>query len=88
MRTIDALELLRELRAGPYRARGGRQALADDLGVPIRRLISWLTGQARPTYAGEQQIRRLWEAHGLHEPSVAPDHTGNAPASTQPSQAR
>jgi hypothetical protein len=63
----DAIDMLADLRTGPYRARGGRQALADDLGIPHRRLVSWLSGQCRPTFEGEGQIRRLWEAHGLDQ---------------------
>ena len=72
---MDALEMLKALRRGPYRARGGVLALAANLTTPPTTLDSWLYGQRRPSYEAEQRIRRLWEAHGLDQetPEVSPD---------------
>jgi len=68
--------MLKALRHGPYRARGGVKALAVDLTTPLPTLESWLYGQRLPSYEAEQRIRRLWEAHGLDQaPEKESDQT-------------
>lgn len=58
---------LAALKGGPYAGRGGRQALAADLGVPLTTLASWEYRQREPGHENRQRIRRLWEAQGLDQ---------------------
>lgn len=67
MPTTDPRQMLQELRAGPYAGRGGFGALAGDLTVALVTLEKWQRGERQPSYENRQRIRRLYEAHGLHQ---------------------
>ena len=58
------LEMLKELREGPYRPYGGLRALAADLGTGKNTLEKWLNGTRNPSFEAIQRIRRLWESYG------------------------
>lgn len=67
MRIVEPRQMLQELRAGPYAGRGGFRALAADLDVAGATLEKWQRAERNPSYENRQRIRRLYEAHGLHE---------------------
>lgn len=61
MRLPSVPDMLRDLRFGPYRGRGGATALAVALGVHMQSLKLWRSGAREPTYEHRQAIAALWQ---------------------------
>jgi hypothetical protein len=56
---MDHIAQLAELRAGPYRGRGGATALAAALNVKLETVKSWRLGLRQPSYDARQRIEAL-----------------------------
>lgn len=56
---------LADLFAGPYAGRGGRIALAAQLGVKPGTVSVWRREVQSPSHRWRVAIARLWQAHGL-----------------------
>ena len=62
MRPPSRIQMLKDLRDGPYKGRGGVAVLCADLGVGRQALKNWRAGDG-PDYAHRQVLIALWQKH-------------------------